>query len=989
VRPGPQRCASPFTATANPPARPRPSLRSLCRLAAPATLLAASLIPAFFAAPAAQAQAPAAAPAETLCQPQVLGNRRIPKETILARMFSHAGDVYDPVTVERDFNSLWNTGYFEDVRIEREDTPRCVQLIVVVREKPTIREINYKGLSSISQSDLLDRFKKEKVGLSQESQYDFEKVAHARAVLLQVLGEHGHQFAKVTVDIKNIPPAAVSINFIIKEGPTVKVGRIKFTGNTAIPPRILRSSMVNLRPIGIPHSIIFENLFARTYDQSKLEEDTEHVLYAFRDRGYFRAEVGDPETHIRDDNGFSFLTFRPKHGKRIDITIPITQGGRYRLAAITFHGNKAATNTKALRSLFPQKDGEYFDSSLVGKGLDNLRKAYGQLGYINFSAVPTPKIDEAKKSISLDIDIDEGKPFYVGRIEFQGNTTTRDKVIRRELLLEEGQVYNSHLWELSILRLNQLNYFNPLKIETDSETHQDQDNGTVDLLLKVTEKGKNSIGLNGGISGLSGAFIGTQYQTNNFLGLGETLSISANLGNLARNIQFGFTEPYFRDRPISLGFTLFTSKYDYNEAKNYQATSGSPLNFSQSQLNLIQNYNQNTTGGNISVAYAIPRSFKRIGITYGYNTSNIQAFSQASSNLFQTLAFRGISSQNALNGIRTSQLTPSFVYSTVDNPLRPHSGKAMSIAGVFAGAGGNVRYVSPVFEYKQFRPMTGLHFARDGKNVLGYRVQATYITGFGGQVAPPFNRIYGGGENEIRGFDVRSITPYAFVPTRVLMTLWDGISCVPVNSTQPSEGCVQVPVPTYTIGSVGGDANFVNNLEYRIPIAGPVDFKLFNDFGLDFIVKKSQLRQTTEGFYALQSALYGCPDLVGGTCKGGVTEHFEQQLQILHGTNFIPRDSIGAEVGVILPVVNAPFRVYYAYNPLRLKEFYPGSCPLPDVVNPAPPPSFAAPCLIQRSLFPTGGAGDFTFNQAVHYYGQSYYLREPRKTFRFTVSTTF
>jgi outer membrane protein insertion porin family len=638
------------------------------------------------------------------------------------------------------------------------------------------------------------------------------------------------------------------------------------------------------------------------------------------------------------------------------------------------------------------KDGDWFDSSLVGKGLDNLRKAYGQLGYINFSAVPTPHIDEAKKTISLDIDVDEGKPFYVGRIEFQGNTTTRDKVIRRELLLEEGQVYNSHLWELSILRLNQLNYFNPLKIETDSETHQDQENGTVDLLLKLTEKGKNSIGLNGGISGLSGAFIGTNYQTNNFLGLGETLSIGANLGDLSRNIQFGFNEPYFRDRPISLGFNLFTSKYDYNEAKNYQAISGgSPLNFSQAQLNLIQNYNQNTTGGTISVAYAIPRSFKRIGITYGYNTSSIQAFSQASNNLFQTLAFRGISSQNALNGIETSSLTPSFVYSTVDNPLRARSGKAFSLAGVFAGAGGNVRYLSPVMEFKQFRPMNGFHFSPQGRNVLGYRIQATYITGFGGQVAPPFNRIYGGGENEIRGFDVRSITPYAFVPTRVLMTLTaDGTTCVPINTSQPNEGCVQVPVPAYTIGSVGGDANFVNNIEYRIPIAGPVDFKLFNDFGIDTIIKRSQLRQTTEGFYALQSALYGCPDLVGGTCKGGVQENFQQQLQILHGTNLVPRDSIGAEVGVILPVVNAPFRIYYAYNPLRLKEFYPGSCSLPNVTGGGGPSSpYAAPCLIQRSLFPNGGAGDFTYEEAVHLYGQSYYLREPRKTFRFTVSTTF
>ena len=199
---------------------------------------------------------------------------------------------------------------------------------------------------------------------------------------------------------------------------------------------------------------------------------------------------------------------------------------------------------KALRATFAVKDGDWFNATLIGKGLENLKKAYGQLGYINFGAIPKPTFDEQKKTVSLDIDIDEGKPFYVSRIEFQGNTITRDKVIRRELMLDEGQVYNSQLWEYSLLRLNQLEYFEPLKVDQDSEAHQDAEAGTVDLLLKVKEKGKNSIGLNGGVSGLSGAFLGVNYQTNNFLGLGETLSLQGNLGNVSRQFLFGFSQPY-------------------------------------------------------------------------------------------------------------------------------------------------------------------------------------------------------------------------------------------------------------------------------------------------------------------------------------------------------------------------------------------------------------------------------------------------------------
>ena len=398
---------------------------------------------------------------------RVIGNRRIPRETVLARLFTHVGDTYDPATIERDFNSLWNTGYFENLQIAREDTPKGIVLDVIVKEKPTIREINYKGLNSVSTSDVLDRFKKEHVSLSVESPYDPTKLARAIDVIRALLAEHGHQFATVKPDIKTIPPASVSINFIVKEGPTVKVGNITFTGNRAVSSRELRAAMKNLRPIGVPHSIFLENIFARTYDASKLEEDTERVRRALQDRGYFRAGVDIPTTHIRNEGGLSFFTFRPRQGKRIDIRVPIDEGERYRLGGVTFTGNTHVQNVKALRAQFPTKDGEWFNATAVGKGLDNLRKAYGSLGYINFTAVPTPRIDDAKHLVCLDIDIDEGKAFTVSRIEFQGNTITRDRVIRRELLIEEGQPYNSNQWESSLLRLNQLDYFDPLKVDQD------------------------------------------------------------------------------------------------------------------------------------------------------------------------------------------------------------------------------------------------------------------------------------------------------------------------------------------------------------------------------------------------------------------------------------------------------------------------------------------------------------------------------------------
>ncbi len=928
---------------------------------------------------------------QTIQQIRVIGNRRIPKETILARLFTHVGDPYDPISIERDFNSLWNTSYFDDLRIEREDSEKGLILDIFVREKPNIREINYKGLSTVTVSDVLDRFKKEKVPLSVESQYDPSKIKRAETVIKELLAEHGHQFATIKTEVKTIPPASVQVNFNIKEGPVVKVGEIKFQGNQHVSALLLRRAMKNLKPIGIPYSIVLEDIFPQTFDASKLEEDTERVRQAYRDKGYANAAVEQPKTQIRDEGGLNWFTFRPNKGKRIDILMTIEEGGRYRLSGITFTGNKAVTNLKALRGTFVVKDGDYFNATAIGKGLDNLKKAYGTLGYINFGAIPKLEYDDQKKTVSMVIDIDEGKPFYVSRIEFQGNTITRDRVIRRELMLDEGSVYNSQLWEYSLLRLNQLEYFDPLKVDQDSEAHQDPDNGTVELLLKVKEKGKNSIGMNGGISGQSGAFLGVNYQTNNFLGLGETLSLQGNLGNVARTFTFGFTQPYIKNRPINVGFQIYNNKQDFNAAKNYQASTGLSANLTSAQQSLTQNYNQAANGMNVSISYPLKRhAFQRLGATYSWSKSSITAFSTASQTFFQTISFRsGIQGSNALAGIINSQISLTYTYNTINNPVRPRSGKEYTAAFQASGIWGNVRYFSPLVAYKRFIPMHYLLFSENGHNVLGVRAQLGYVQGYGGDVAPPNNRFYAGGESELRGFDVRGATPYGYVPSKINFQLTnpDG-TCVPRDPTNPQDNqCIQVPLPIYGVASIGGDTNLNTNLEYRIPIVGTLMFSLFDDFGIDVATNHGQLKQSPEGFASLTSLLYGCPVYNNGSCQGGISGSqvgFKQDIRPISGTNFVPRMSLGGEIAVIMPIVNAPFRIYYAYNPLRLYE----QPYCNDVLVGGKQGSCSAE-LITRAMFPPGGAGDYSYGEAMEAYGSRYQFREPRKTFRFTVSTTF
>ena len=905
---------------------------------------------------------------------QIHGNRRIPVETIKQRLQTREGDVYDPALMERDFNSLWNTGYFDDIRFEREESPKGWIIHIYVREKPTIRTIEYKGLNSVSQSDVLDRFKQNKVGLSVENQYDPTKVKKAEVTIKDLLAEHGRQFATIRTEVHPIPPSAVGITFAVKEGPKVKVGKITFTGNKHLKDRELRAAMKNLKPIGIPRSIVLENLLPRTFDSSKLEEDAERVRQAYQQKGYFKAVVEDPITKMRDTKGGGLLLPLMKHGpgKAVDITLPIEEADRYRLGSITFTGNKAVTNTKALRGLFPMQDGDIFNTENVHKGLDNMHKAYGALGYINFTPVPDTKIDEDKKLISLVVDIDEGKQFFVRRIEFQGNTTTRDKVIRRELPLEEGQQYNSKAWEFGILRLNQLGYFEQIKPD-DADIKRNEKDGTVDISLKLKEKGKNSIGLTGGVSGLAGGFIGVNYETNNLFGLGETLSISANIGNRERNLQFGFTEPYLFDRPIQYGFTVYSQRYQFDQAKQASILAGTQLNLSNAVLNSLQNFTQSTTGFSTSLGYQLRRSLKRVGISYSLENSSITTQSIASQQYFDSLAFRAISGPDALKGVITSKIIPTFSVSTINSSIRPTGGYSLYAGLEVSGLGGNVRAVRPIVEYKRF-----MQVSKRG-NVLGYRVQGSFITGYSGLVAPPLERFYLGGDTDLRGFDVRAISPVVFLTTVTSVPLLnpDGTP-VPIDPTNPRAGGVNVLVPISQPTFPGGDTSLVTNVEYRVPIVGPVALAAFMDTGVDFIARQSQLRISSSAINTLDATQFGCPSFSISGCVSSVPQPppFSSDLKPVARTNFIPRMSTGLELQVLMPIINQPFRIYYAFNPLLL-----------DTVA-------TTPNLITRSMFPPGAAGDFTFRNAVSgnvnsVQAPQYLLRDPRKTFRFTVSTTF
>jgi outer membrane protein insertion porin family len=887
------------------------------------------------------------------------GARRVPQDTLKAQINTRTGDPYDEEALRRDFMLLWNTSRFDDIKLETEEAPEGLIVRFVLTERRVIRSIHYANIHSVSESEILDRFKERKVGLTVEQQYDPGRVQRAATVLKEYLAERGHQYATVDPQIEQIPPTSLALTFVVNEGPKVKVGEINVTGNNSFTKSWVTWQMKESHPYGLPHSIILENVFAKTFDTNKLEYDLDKLRDAYQDKGFYKVQILQPDVKIlqKGGSGWRLPLFKPNNlGLFADIKVPIEEGRLYHLHSANFLGVKLFREPQALLSLFGMRVGDSFSTDKLRKGLENLRKYYGILGYWDF--VPEPEVNPIPDTDQIDLTItaDEGRQFFVRRIEFTGNTTTRDKVIRREFLLDEGDIFNTQLLDLSILRLNQLGYFEMLKKEDAVDIKRNPQTDTVDLTLKVKERGKNSIGLNGGVSGIAGSFVGFNYSTNNFLGLGETLSLEAQAGTRQDNISLGFTEPFFLDRPMQVGMTVYYRRFDFNQGREASILEGQNLiglYNNLGQQNLL-NYIQDSRGFRASLSYPLRKSFARVGITYGYDISSVKTLTTAADNYFQYINFSGVSGPNSLDGIRTSSITPSYQYNTVNHPINPTGGRSVFVSMAFSGSilGGNVNTLAPTVDLKYFHlnPL-------NRKHVLAFHLMGTMTTGYGGKLIPPFSRGFIGGEQDVRGFENWGITPIGFIPSSVQVPVYNQngsavtqkvvqngvITAVPVNIT----------IPSYQLITPGGDTRIIGNFEYRIPIIpNVVTLAPFFDAGLDKILLPNQLVMTPTRTNDLNTEF----PLAG----------FDGRVKIAPGTQKI-RTSTGLELQVMLPVVNAPFRIYFAYNPTTVREY------------------LQPPIVAGRQSFPN----TFTFQQAEAQFGTAYPFFEKRTTLRFTIGRTF
>jgi outer membrane protein insertion porin family len=906
-------------------------------------------------------------------------NRRIPESTIRIWIATREGDVYNPAQLDRDVRTIYAQGYFDDVKVFAEDGQRGGKIVTFeVQERPLLLEIKYTGLKSVQQSSILEEFRKRQVGLSKESQYDPVKAKRAAAVIKELLGNEGRPEAKVDPVTEPISNTAVSLTFKVDEGPRFRVAKIEFEGNKVYSNDHLRSRMKYVKEIGLLTTFSSKDI----YHKDKLQTDLDRLrVLTYVDNGYLQARFGEPRVEQVGKVG-NWVPLLGHKGEGLKIIIPVIEGRQYRAGEVKVQDNKEFTEEQ-IKSVLNLKTGDIVKGySIVNKGIENLKKLYGSRGYIQFNADFQPDFkddpqDPTKGTADITFAVEEGKQYTLHRLEFIGNTFTRDNVLRREVLLNEGERYNKELFDYSILRLNQLGYFDQVK-EEDATINTNEKDGLVDITLKVQEKGRQQISFTGGVSGIGGSFIGIDYSTNNLFGYGESLQFSVAAGNRQKVLSFGITEPYLRGRPISVGFNIFYQDYQFFGQGFSSILATSALFDTISNENL---FTQRTKGFSVSssapLSFFTPRfklgRFTRIGLSYSYRNTDILDPAVLSDNDPTNdfpITFRQ-------KGVRQSTITPTFSYNTLNSSLDPTTGSSFLLGLSFSGSvlGGDVNMIEPTVEYKFFRPFfAGKEASRNqepGKTrAIGFRVLFGHVAAFGTPFqsnsfsfvggTPIVNRFFLGGEETIRGYSIRSISPTApirgaFSTQNVFATDLSGnrLKVRPpgratTNSVAPSvldEFLVTNQDSSLSsLTFTGGDTQLLFNLEYRIPIIGPVSFAPFIDVGSVFNIKKLDDQFITSEFVptVLNNGLSiivnprgvkatarelnkaGLPEGVGGLPPGFrfVNVQGERQdvtriaLSEISGGIFKNyRASMGGEFRVQVPVINVPFRLIFAYNP--------------------------------------------------------------------------
>jgi outer membrane protein insertion porin family len=694
---------------------------------------------------------------------RVAGNRRITSEDILAYLTEKLGQTFAPEALSKDVRELWNSGFFDDIEVDLERETAGVSLRFLVRERPNISALEFEGNSEIDTDDLT-----EAVEVKSNSIISYPAIQRSIQKIRDKYAEQGYFLAEATSEVLPLKNNEVKIKFKVTEHSRVSVRRVTFIGNDSVDDPELRAVMFT----GNPGFFAFGS--GGPFRQDAFERDMAVISALYYDRGYLQVSINTPRVMLTPDrNG-------------VELSITIDEGPRYKIRRFRVFERDAegkeiepVGGRRKLRSLIRAESGEYFNRAQLLEDLQAVRTLYRDEGFANVLADPETTLDPVSREVDVVVPILRGPLVHFGRIEVQGNTKTRDKVIRRELEIVEGDKFSETNLERSRRRVTALGYFERVDMTT-----QDEGNDRISVLVEVAEKPTGTFQVGAGFSSIENFIATAQIQQANLFGNGQSLSLNAQLSGIRTLVNVRYFEPYLLDSSVQFTVDLFE------------------------QLRIYNDFSQGTRGGALTFGYPLIDPELSASLTYTLqrdtvSTETSSTFLQGGTSLS---AFNRLPLANLFNDGITSSLRPALTWDTRDNRLFPTSGVYLrgSTEVAISALGSTNEFLRNRFTGRFYYPL-------GGGLVLKLNTEAGLVTSPSADGVPIFARFFLGGIVDVRGFRFRSLGPRAPL----------------TESTDPNS------VPIVNGANIGGNLMFYDNLELEFPILEDVGIRgvVFTDAG--------------------------------------------------------------------------------------------------------------------------------------------------------------
>jgi outer membrane protein insertion porin family len=621
---------------------------------------------------------------------EIKGLKRIEKGSILTKISQKIGEPLSTDKTASDIKTIYKMGYFDDVKVEIEPFEGGIKVIYVVKEKPTIISIQFSGNKKFEDSTL-----KEKITLTTGAIADITLINDNAIKLRKFYEEEGYYLAKVYPILRTIKEGEISVTYQIEEGDKVKIKRINIHGNKALSEGKIKKVM-KTKERGL-FSFVLGTGF---YKKEEISADIERIKDLYHNNGFIKVTVAEPEIKLSDDK------------KSMFITINISEGEQYKVSSVNISGNKAFSveEIKKRIKILPKT---IFNKEILKKDITAITDLYSNNGYALVSVYPDLTPDENTKETTIVYRIEEGDKYFIGRIEISGNTKTRDKVIRREVRVDEGDVFDASALKRSYERINNLQFFEAVELTP----KPDPDKKIVDLDIKVKEKPTGFLSIGGGYSSVDKFIAMADITQANLFGKGQYIKLRGELGGRSSFYEISFRDPYFMDKPLSFGASI------YNTTRKYA------------------NFDRKSSGFEISFGKNF-WEYWGASISYNYEKTTISNIETGASNIVREQ-----------EGTRTtSSISLSFGRDSRDNIIDPLSGSKNVIYTTFAGLGGTNAFYKINLD-------SGWYFPLFDVTTIHLRGRVGYATGLFGKNLPLYERYYVGGIYTVRGLNYGDAGP--------------------------------------------------------------------------------------------------------------------------------------------------------------------------------------------------------------------------------------